>query len=113
MHTTARLYLALFPFLPFAPFAVAIVAGCIAAQMSKRKWIVHSFAVAPLFLAFPSYILTQGIIEPTTIQYPGPGDGLVLLLYVINLLPTLLIYSTYAWFTRSKSLKVEQRPMTN
>jgi hypothetical protein len=99
----SRLFFALSSWVLFAPIFIAIVAGVVTIQMLRYKWIVHTLAFAAFFFTFPVYHFIEGILDPTIIEYPGPGEGFGLLFYVINLVPTLIIYSVFAWFTRSKS----------
>jgi len=54
-----------------------------------------------MILALPIYVYFQGVLDPTTILYPAPGDGFVALFYLVILLPTALVYSVFSFFTRT------------
>ena len=103
MQTLAHFYESLFPWVAFSPIIVVIVAVNVTVRMSKYKWIGHTLTYAALVLTLPIYVFILGIMDPTTIEYPGPGDGFVFLLYLFFLVPAILLYSAYAWVTRRKS----------
>jgi hypothetical protein len=87
---------------PFAPPVLAILGGIASLQLTRRRWIVHTITLVAMILALPIYIYFLGVLEPTSIQYPGPGDGFVALLYLVILLPTTLVYSVFSFFTRTR-----------
>jgi hypothetical protein len=97
-----RFYLSLFPWIPFAPIFIMIVAVFVSARMSMHRWAIHIGAFAALFLTLPLYIWTCALLDPTTIEYPGPGDGFVVLLYLFFLVPMTIGYSAYVWLGRRK-----------
>jgi hypothetical protein len=98
-----RFYISLFGFVPFAPPVLAILGGITSLQLSRRRWIVHTITLVAMIFALPIYIYFLGVLEPTSIQYPGPGDGFVALLYLVILLPTTLVYSVFSFFTRTRT----------
>jgi hypothetical protein len=102
MAAFTRTYLSLFPWLAFAPVVIATAAILMTLRISRHRWIAHVIAFVALLTALPAYLWIQGILDPTTIDYPGPGDGLVVLLYLFCLVPAILAYSGYAWLTRRK-----------
>jgi hypothetical protein len=55
-----------------------------------------------MLVALPTYLYFQALLDPTTIRNPGPGDGFVVLLYLVILLPTALVYSLFSFFTRTR-----------
>ena len=61
---------------------------------------MHVFVLAMMLLAPFAAIYLQGIIDPTTIQNPGPGDGFVLLLYLPELILSAAAYLIFACATR-------------
>jgi hypothetical protein len=92
-----RLYLELFPFLPFAPILIVGFGIALLLHVSRRRWVIHvsvfvSFLVVPL-----AYLSVQALVDPTTVEFPGPGDGLVALLYLWILIPSALGYLVFAW----------------
>jgi hypothetical protein len=108
-----RLYLSLFVFLPFAPLVLAVFGGMISLRLSRRRWIVHTMTFVAMILALPIYVYFQGVLDPTTILYPGPGDGFVALFYPVILLPTALVYSVFSFFTRTHPTEVGNRPASS
>jgi hypothetical protein len=51
----------------------------------------------------PLSIYLQGLADPTTIEYPGPGDFFVFLLYILALIPSLVVYLVAAWAMKLNS----------
>jgi hypothetical protein len=100
MQKLAYFYFALSSWLPLAPIVIVIVAVNVAGRMSKYKWLAHVATYAVLLFIYPIYIRIGGILDPTTIEYPGPGDGFGALLYLFFLVPSLLLYSACAWVSR-------------
>ena len=98
-----RFYHSLFGFMPFATPVLAILGCILSLQLSRRRWVVHTVTLIAMLLALPIYLHVLGALEPTTIEYPGPGDGFVVMLYMMILLPTALVYSAFAFFTRKTS----------
>jgi hypothetical protein len=98
-----RLYISLFDLLPFAPPVLAVLGGITSLQLSRQRWIVHTITLVTMVLTLPIYIHFLGVLEPSSIQYPGPGDAFVAMLYVVILLPTALVYSVFSFFTRTRS----------
>ncbi len=106
MDALRRFYFSLGAWIPFAPLAILIAAIPITVRMSRHRWLGHVLALAAMLLALPAYFLIAGILDPTMIAYPGPGDGFVVLLYGFFLVPAFLLYAAYAWVTRKRELAV-------
>jgi hypothetical protein len=103
MQMLTRVALALSHIILLVPPPIIVIAGAFATmRMSKRKWVVHLVVFTALFFSFPLYIWIESKLDPTSIEYPGPGDGLAFLFYLFLLLPSALVYSVYAWFSRTK-----------
>ncbi len=94
---------------PFAPLLIVPAAIVMTARISRVRWMAHVLTLVALLVAGPVCIWLQGILDPTTIKYPGPGEGLGVLLYLFNLVPATLIYSGYAWLTRRTTRDVQLR----
>jgi hypothetical protein len=103
MQTFTRSYFSLGPFIIFLPLLVVALAIFATLQMSKYKWVVHALAFAFIFFALPLYVWIGAILDPTIIEYPGPGDGFVYLLYAFVAVLTMIGYAVYAWLARTKS----------
>jgi hypothetical protein len=98
MSALAKLH-ALLPWAIFSPFIVVVVA-VIATQLIKRgRWIVHILAFVAMVLLMPVYLHIQAVLDPTSIDYPGPGDGFGLLLWLYCLVPSIIFYAGYACVT--------------
>ena len=89
-----------------APLIIAVAAILITLHMSKRRWVVHLLTFAAMFVALPIYIKVGEILDPTTIEYPGPGDGFIVLFYWFFLISALFLYVPYAWITRKRERPV-------
>jgi hypothetical protein len=103
METLIHFYLSIFLWVAFAPIIIVFSAIFVTLKMSKHKWITHLLTFTALLLTMPVYIWIGGILDPSTIEYQGPGDGFVVLFYYFNSLPAVIIYATYAWLTRRRS----------
>jgi hypothetical protein len=83
-----------------APIWLAVLGATISLRLSQRRWILHVSVLAMMLLAPFAAIYLQGIIDPTTIQNPGPGDGFVLLLYLPELVLSAVVYLICIFATR-------------
>jgi hypothetical protein len=75
----------------FSPL-VAVCGALLALRLRWTKWLVHFVVIAmipvvPLFAVF-----IEGILDPTTVEYPGPGEGLLLLVYLFTAGPSVIGY---------------------
>jgi hypothetical protein len=94
-----KAYNALFIFVPFTPVLIALSAGALS-FLCRRRWIVHIGAFVAMIIALPVYLRVQALLDPTTVSYPGPGDGFVVLLYLFYLPPSLIGYAIFCYVTR-------------
>lgn len=94
-----KAYNALFVFVPFAPVLIALSAGAISFR-SRRRWLIHIGAFVATTVALPVYLRVQALLDPTTVNYPGPGDGFIVLLYLFYLLPSLIGYVIFCYVSR-------------
>jgi hypothetical protein len=83
-----------------APIWLAVLGATISLRLSRRRWILHVSVLAMMLIAPFAAIYLQGIIDPTTIQNPGPGDGFVLLLYLPELILSAVVYLIFVFATR-------------
>jgi hypothetical protein len=97
----AKFFFSLFILLPFAPPVLAVIGGGISLRLSRCRWIVHTITLVAMILALPVYIYLEGVVDPTTVEYPGPGDGFVVLFYLASLLLTAIGYLPFCFFTRA------------
>ena len=92
----AKLFASFLILIWFAPVWIATLGTLIHVRLSRRRWIVHVAVLAAMLFAPISAVYLQGIVDPTTIQNPGPGDGLALLLYLPEMVLSFLIYAVIA-----------------
>jgi hypothetical protein len=90
-----RMIITLFTTLIIFPLLVAVCGALLALRLHWTKWLVHfvvidAILVAPLFAVY-----IEGILDPTTVDYPGPGEGLLLFLYLFTAVPSLLGYLVF------------------
>lgn len=60
-----------------------------------------------MLLALPLYLQFEFLLDPTTIQYPGPGDGFIVLLYLLILVPTIVGYSVFCYVSRCRNIRTK------
>jgi hypothetical protein len=98
MSFLAKLHHALQPWIVFSPVLI-LGAAVIATQLIKRgKWLVHTSAVAAMVLSGPVYLHIQDVLDPSSIEHPGPGDGLGVLMWLFCLALALILYAAYSLF---------------
>jgi hypothetical protein len=95
-----KAYNALFVFVPFAPVLIAISAGVLSLRLSRRRWIIHTAGFVAMAIALPVYLRIQALLGPTTVLYPGPGDGFVVLIYLLLLVPSVIGYAIFCYVSR-------------
>lgn len=108
-----RLYLDLFGFLPFAPPVLAALGALASLQFSRRRWIVHTITLVAMASVLPVYIHFLGVLERSSLQYPGPGDAFIWMLYMIVLLPTVLVYWLFSHLMRKRPDRSAQRELND
>jgi hypothetical protein len=64
------------------PVAIVITRSLVHRRLPRRRWVIHACVVSALLLVPFAAIYLQGVLDPSTIQNPGPGDGFALLLYI-------------------------------
>ncbi|NGX94377.1 MAG: hypothetical protein G4V63_03800 [Candidatus Afipia apatlaquensis] len=62
------------------PILLAALGVVVSSRVSSGQWIVHSLVLAAMALMLPAALYLQGVIDPTTVEYPGPGDGFMVFL---------------------------------
>jgi hypothetical protein len=97
MSDLAKLYMSLFLAMPLSPILILAAAVAVSFRMKRGRWIVHIVAFAAMLLSMPLYLKGRGILDPTSIEYPGPGDGFGVLLWLMFLVPCLVGYGMYVW----------------
>jgi hypothetical protein len=103
------LHRALFWWVLFSPLLIMAVGLIAAGLLKKRRWIVHILVFAAMITSMPIYLHIQWTLDPTSMEYPGPGDGIGFLLWLICLVvaivlyaASLALYAVGAWFMRRK-----------
>ncbi len=87
----------------FAPVVVVCLAIFVTSRISKHKLAVHILTLVVLLLTMPLYLLIVGIVEPTTIEFPGQTDRNTLLVYSVFTAPPLIAYAVHIWTMREIS----------
>jgi hypothetical protein len=62
------------------PILLAALGIVVSSRVCSGQWIVHSLVLAAIALMLPAALYLQGVIDPTTVEYPGPGDGFMVFL---------------------------------
>jgi hypothetical protein len=104
MDAVRRFYFDLGPWIALAPIVILIAGVGGTLRMSRHRWLGHVVTAAGMLLTLPAYVWIGGVLDPTTIDYPGPGDGFLVLLYGFFLMLALSLYAAYAWVTRRRAL---------
>lgn len=85
-----------------APVFFAALGVVLSSRLSNGRWIIHCFVFATMPLVLPAAIYFQGIIDPTTVEYPGPGEGFLVLVYLMMMTASAFYYAAFAWVTYRK-----------
>jgi hypothetical protein len=85
-----------FDFLPLVPIAISVSGIAIASRVSRWRWLIHILSVIAMLLAPLLSIHLREIADPSLVEAPGPGDGLMLLFYLPVLAICLLAYGVAA-----------------
>ena len=92
-----KFYLAQYYWLPLAPVVIAVCGIVLAIFLSRRRWLVHIGSVALMLMAPAISIYLREAADPTLIEGPGPGDGLILVAYILVMVLCLFVYTLAAW----------------
>jgi len=85
-----------------APILLAAFGIVFSPRLSIGRWIIHTSVLAAMLLVLPAVFYFQSIIDPTTAEHSGPGDGFLILLYVPVMIASALYYVAFAWNTYRK-----------
>jgi hypothetical protein len=96
LQPVARLFAILWGWIWIIPIFVSIVGGVLALRAQRRRWIIHMCVFGCMLSALPAFIFLNGIIDPTTVEGPGPGDAFVALFYLLVMVLVGLGYSIFA-----------------
>ncbi|MBO0754698.1 MAG: hypothetical protein J2P54_02475 [Bradyrhizobiaceae bacterium] len=83
------------PLLMIFPPLVAVCGALLALRLRWTKWLVHVVVIAAILIAPLFAVYIEAIIDPTAVEYPGPGEGLLLLVYLFTAVPSLLGYVVF------------------
>lgn len=75
----AALYMVLLIFPP----VVAICGALLVCRLKRGRWAIPIFVVSAIFLAPALFLYAEALIDPTSVKYPGGGEGFAFLLYVV------------------------------
>lgn len=93
----AKLYFQFWPLIWLTPILIVAFGVILSRRLTRGRWLIHALVFAALILALPGSIYLQGLLDPTTIDAPGGGEGFVVLLYVVVLIPAAVYYGIFAW----------------
>ena len=93
MSSLASTYFSLQPALLFLPFLIVVIAMVAVRRMRTRKWIAHALAFSAMFLAVPVYVEIGAILDPYSVELPGPLDGLFYLVCMCIAVLTMIGYT--------------------
>jgi phosphotransferase system glucose/maltose/N-acetylglucosamine-specific IIC component len=85
-----------------APVLFAALGVVLSSKLRSGKWIVHGLVFAAMLLALSFATYLGGVLDPTTIEYPGTGEGFGIVLYLIMMIASALYYAAFAWVTYRK-----------
>jgi hypothetical protein len=83
------------PLLMISPPLVAVCGALLALRLHWTKWLVHSGVLVAILVAPLLSVYVEKTVDPTTVEYPGPGEGLLLLAYPFTAVPSLLGYLVF------------------
>jgi hypothetical protein len=98
------LHRSLFDVALFSPFIIMFIAMMAARWIKRGRWLVHTLAVAAMVASMPIYLHIEGVLDPSSIEYPGPGVGFGILLWLFCLVTALILYAAYALFYATYAL---------
>lgn len=85
----------LFTMLMIFPPLVAVCGAILALRLHWTKWLVHFVVFSAVLVAPFFWVYIESIVDPTTVQMPGPGEGPALLGYLFTAVPSLLGYLVF------------------
>jgi hypothetical protein len=83
------------PLLMIFPPLIAVCGALLALRLHWTKWLVHFGVIAGILVAPLLSVYIENTVDPTTVEYPGPGDGLLLFAYPFTAVPSLLGYLVF------------------
>jgi hypothetical protein len=83
------------PLLMIFPPLVAVCGALLALRLHWTKWLVHFGVLVGILIAPLLSVYIENSVDPTTVEYPGPGEGLLLLAYLFTAVPSLLAYLVF------------------
>lgn len=93
----AKLYVHIMPGLVLvAPIVIIALGVVVSMHLSWGRWIIHLLVFAALVCAPLAAFRIEWWADPTTILYPGPGEGFLVILYLVLMIPLALGYAVFA-----------------
>ena len=96
LQPVERLFSVIWGWIWLIPILVTLVGGVLAQRAQGRRWIIHMCVFGCMLVALPAFIYLNGIVDPTTVESPGPGDAFVVLFYLLVMVLAGLGYSVFA-----------------
>ncbi len=83
------------PLVMIFPPLIAVCGALLALRLHWTKWLVHFVVIAAVLVAPFFSVYIENIVDPTTVEYPGPGEGLLLFAYPFTAVPSPLGYLVF------------------
>jgi len=114
MNSVARFYFSFAPWaLPLWPMLVVAAGVRVTRRMSKYRWAVHLLVLVAILSAPLAFVSIGAILDPTWLELPGPGDGFLLLIYLVIAAPAIFAYASYAFVHALAMRKKTPSPVTS
>lgn len=94
MNYTLSLFLSLWVLV--SPLVIVVTAVRILRRIYRHRWAVHILTFIAMLSPMPAYILVMAIVDPTTIEHPGGGEGFLILLHLPLMIGAMICYMIYA-----------------
>jgi hypothetical protein len=78
------------------PVLIVVTGAIVTRRMSRYRWVIHVLTFVGVFVALPVYIWVGAILDPTSLELPGPADGFVYLVCLLVAISSIIGYAVYA-----------------
>jgi len=97
MPIKLRIVTAFLDLMPLWPVMVAVLGGLLSIRVSRGRWIIHSLTFLGMLMVPFAYVRIESYVDPTSIDYPGPGEGLIIFPYLFMLLLAAASYAVFCF----------------
>jgi hypothetical protein len=78
------------------PVLIVVTSAMATRRMSGYRWVVHVLTFVGVFLTLPVFIWLGAVLDPTSLELPGPMDGFVYLVCLLVAIASIIGYAVYA-----------------